>query len=45
MLPLLIQRLGLDPAVSSTPFIASVVDVFGLVLYLFAARTILGLAL
>jgi magnesium transporter len=45
MLPLLIKRVGLDPAVSSTPFIASVVDVFGLVLYLLAARTILGLAL
>ncbi|MBO6934649.1 MAG: magnesium transporter [Deltaproteobacteria bacterium] len=33
LLPMLIQRLGLDPAVSSTPFIASVVDVLGLLVY------------
>lgn len=44
LLPLGIKRLGLDPAVSSTPFIASVTDVFGLVVYLFAARLILGLS-
>ncbi len=31
--PLLLQRLGIDPAVSSTPFIASIVDVTGLVIY------------
>ncbi len=33
LLPILIKRLGLDPAVSSTPFIASVVDVLGLMVY------------
>jgi magnesium transporter len=33
-LPLLLSRLGLDPAVSSTPFIASLSDVIGLLLYL-----------
>jgi magnesium transporter len=33
-LPLLLRRLGLDPAVSSTPFIASLSDVVGLLLYL-----------
>lgn len=32
-IPLLLQRLGIDPAVSSTPFIASIVDVTGLILY------------
>jgi len=31
--PLLLQRLGIDPAVSSTPFIASIVDVTGLIIY------------
>ena len=31
--PLLLQRLGIDPAVSSTPFIASIVDVAGLIIY------------
>ena len=43
LLPMLIQRIGLDPAVSSTPFIASVVDVLGLLVYFgvaaFALRT------
>ncbi len=38
LLPLLIQRVGLDPAVSSTPFIASLSDVLGLLVYLGIAR-------
>jgi magnesium transporter len=33
MLPLLLKRLGADPAVSSTPFIATLVDVTGLLIY------------
>jgi magnesium transporter len=33
MLPLLLRRLGVDPAVSSAPFIATLVDVTGLVIY------------
>ena len=32
-LPMVIKRVGLDPAVSSTPFIASFVDVVGLIVY------------
>lgn len=44
LLPLFIQRLGLDPAVSSTPFIASLVDVVGLLIYLSVAGAILGLS-
>lgn len=40
ILPLLIKRVGLDPAVSSTPFVASLVDVFGLALYFSTARII-----
>lgn len=43
LLPLLIRRAGLDPAVSSTPFIASVVDVLGLVVYFAVAHLILHL--
>lgn len=42
LLPLGIQRVGLDPAVSSTPFIASLVDVVGLLIYLTVAGAILG---
>lgn len=41
LLPLLIRKAGLDPAVSSTPFIASVVDVLGLIVYFAAAQLIL----
>ena len=43
LLPLLIRRAGLDPAVSSTPFIASVVDVLGLIVYFAVAQVILHL--
>ncbi len=45
LLPMLIRRVGLDPAVSSTPFIASLVDVLGLVLYFVLANLIFGIAL
>ena len=38
LMPLAIKRLGLDPAVSSTPFVASMVDVLGLVVYFSVAR-------
>ena len=44
LLPLGIQRVGLDPAVSSTPFIASLVDVVGLLIYLTIAGAVLGLS-
>lgn len=33
MLPLLLKKLGADPAVSSAPFIATLVDVTGLIIY------------
>ncbi|MCU0672695.1 MAG: magnesium transporter [Myxococcota bacterium] len=42
MVPLLMRRAGLDPAVSSTPFIASLVDVLGLLVYFAVARAIVG---
>jgi magnesium transporter len=42
-LPLLLRRLGFDPAVSSTPFIASLVDVAGIVIYFTIATWLLGL--
>lgn len=40
--PLLLHRLGIDPAVSSTPFIASVLDIAGLVIYFEIARIFFG---
>jgi magnesium transporter len=42
MLPLALRRIGLDPATSSTPFIASLVDVLGIVLYFSIARALLA---
>jgi magnesium transporter len=33
MLPLILKRLGADPAASSTPFVATLVDVTGLLIY------------
>ena len=41
MFPLLLKRLGLDPATSSAPFVATLVDVTGLVIYFIAATLIL----
>lgn len=41
MLPLLLKRLGLDPATSSAPFVATLVDVTGLIIYFIAATLIL----
>ena len=42
MLPLLLKRVGLDPAVSSAPFVATLVDVTGIVIYFSVASLILG---
>ena len=41
MLPMLLRRWGLDPATSSAPFVATLVDVTGLAIYFGAAVTIL----
>lgn len=42
MMPILLRRLGLDPATSSTPFIASLIDVMGIVIYLSFAQWLLA---
>jgi magnesium transporter len=41
MLPFLLRRCGLDPAASSAPFVATLVDVTGLVIYFNVALFIL----
>jgi magnesium transporter len=41
VLPLLLRRLGFDPASASAPFVATLVDVTGLVIYFSAAALIL----
>ncbi len=40
-LPFLFSRLGLDPALMSAPFMTTIADVFGVVIYLYIARLIL----
>ncbi|MBS0194342.1 MAG: magnesium transporter [Proteobacteria bacterium] len=42
MLPFVLQRLGFDPASASAPFVATLVDVTGLVIYFSIAALILG---
>ena len=42
MLPLILKRLGADPAASSTPFVATLVDVTGLIIYFSMAVLILS---
>ncbi|OYY11109.1 MAG: magnesium transporter [Sphingobacteriia bacterium 24-36-13] len=46
MLPILLKKLGADPAVSSAPFVATLVDVTGLIIYFsFAYLFLAGLLL
>jgi magnesium transporter len=41
MLPFFLRRIGLDPATSSAPFVATLVDVSGLIIYFSVAAVIL----
>jgi magnesium transporter len=41
MLPFVLRRLGFDPATSSAPFVATLVDVTGLIIYFTVAVMIL----
>src|SRR4029453_14309150 len=41
LLPLGLHRAGLDPAASSAPFVATVVDVTGIVIYFWIAALVL----
>jgi magnesium transporter len=41
MLPLLLKKLGFDPATSSAPFVATLVDVTGLIIYFSVALAIM----
>lgn len=42
MLPLILKRMGADPAASSTPFVATLVDVTGLLIYFSVAYLFLS---
>jgi len=41
MLPFLLRKLGFDPATSSAPFVATLVDVTGLCIYFLVAMLVL----
>jgi magnesium transporter len=41
ILPLVLQKLGFDPATSSAPFVATLVDVTGLLIYFSIALFVL----
>jgi len=45
LLPFVLRRLGFDPASASAPFVATLVDVTGLVIYFTVASVILAGAL
>jgi magnesium transporter len=45
MLPIILKRFGLDPATSSTPFIASLVDVLGIIIFVHAAKVVMSAVL
>ncbi len=42
MLPFILRSLGFDPATSSAPFVATLVDVTGLIIYFMVAKIILS---
>jgi magnesium transporter len=42
MLPFILEKLNLDPAVSSAPFVATVVDVSGIIIYFTIAVLLLS---
>ncbi len=42
-LPFFFRRLGLDPALMSAPFITTIVDVLGVLIYFYIARFLLGI--
>jgi magnesium transporter len=41
MLPIFLKKMGADPAVSSAPFVATLVDVTGLLIYFSVAYLLL----
>jgi magnesium transporter len=43
LMPLLARRIGVDPAVVSAPFVTTIVDATGLLVYFLIARAVLGI--
>jgi len=45
LLPLIFRRLGLDPAMMSNPFVAGLIDVLGIIIYMQVGLALLGPAI
>jgi magnesium transporter len=43
LLPLLLEKIGVDPAVAASPVITSLTDISSLLIYFFIAKTIMKL--
>jgi magnesium transporter len=43
LMPLLARQIGVDPAVVSAPFVTTIVDASGLLVYFLIARAVLGI--
>jgi len=43
LIPLLLHKRGIDPAIATGPFITTSNDIFGILIYFFIAKTILGI--
>jgi magnesium transporter len=41
MLPLVFKRIGVDPGIASSPFVATFVDVTGIIIYFTIAKAFL----
>ena len=44
VLPLVFERIGWDPAIMSNPFVAGIVDILGIVIYMTVAVALVGIA-
>ena len=42
ILPLVFERIGLDPAMMSNPFVAGIIDILGIVIYMTVAASLVG---
>lgn len=43
LLPILLAKLGIDPAITSSPLIAGLVDILGIVMYFLIAKFLMGI--
>ena len=43
VLPLMFEKIGLDPAMMSNPFVAGIIDILGIVIYMTVAATLVGM--